>query len=127
MASLPAVVAGWRESPPDRPARVTDRAVVTNHQGEVEWPPYAAAIRSVERQERLEELLAASTDVSGVIAACLRPPLYATRFQEGFGTLYTAEYHPAEGGVTYHWPGQSWPQSLHRFQAGSFQIQLRAP
>jgi predicted choloylglycine hydrolase len=59
--------------------------------------------------------------------ACLRPPLYATRFQEGFGTLYTAEYHPAEGGVTYHWPGQSWPQSLHRFQAGSFQIQLRAP
>ena len=112
---------------PDRPARVTDRAVVTNHQGEVEWLPYAAAIRSVERQERLEELLAASTDVSGVIAACLRPPLYATRFQEGFGTLYTAEYHPTEGGVTYHWPGQSWPQSLHRFQAGSFQIQLRAP
>jgi predicted choloylglycine hydrolase len=111
---------------PDRPARVTDRAVVTNHQGEVEWPPYAAAIRSVERQERLEELLAASTDVSGVVAACLRPPLYATRFHDGFGTLYTAEYRPAEGGVNYYWPGQSWPQSLDRFQAGSLQIQLRA-
>src|ERR1700722_7291089 len=111
---------------PDRPARVTDRAVVTNHQGEVEWPPYAAAIRSVERQERLEELLAASTDVAGVIAACLRPPLYATRFHEGFGTLYTAAYQPAEGGVNYHWPGQSWPQSLDGFQAGSVQIQLRA-
>jgi hypothetical protein len=93
----------------------------------VEWPPYAAAIRSAERQERLEELLAARADVSGVIAACLRPPLYATRFQDGFGTLYTAEYQPAEGGVTYHWPGQSWRQSLDRFQAGSFQIQLRAP
>ena len=85
---------------PDRRARVTDRAVVTNHQGKVEWPPYAAAIRSVERQERLEELLAASTDVPGVVAACLRPPLYATRFHDGFGTLYTAEYRPAEGGVT---------------------------
>ncbi len=35
---------------PDRPARITDLAVVTNHQGEVEWAPYAAAIRSVERQ-----------------------------------------------------------------------------
>ena len=111
---------------PDRPARVTDRATVTNHQGTVEWPPYAAAILSVERQERLEELLAASTDVAGVIAACLRPPLYATRFHEGFGTLYTAEYRPAEGGVNYHWPGQSWPQSLDGFQAGSVQIQLRA-
>jgi hypothetical protein len=29
-------------------------------------------------------------------AACLRRPLYATRFHEGFGTLYTAECRPAE-------------------------------
>ena len=84
-------------------------------------------VPGVERQERLEELLAASTDVSGVIAACLRPPLYATRFHEGFGTLDTAEYQPAGGGVNYHWPGQSWPQSLDRFQGGSLQIQLRPP
>ena len=61
--------------------------------------PYAAAIRTVERQKHLEELLAAGADVSGVIAACLGPPLYATRFHEGFGTLYTAEYRPAEGSV----------------------------
>src|ERR1700722_18207958 len=111
---------------PDRPARVTDRAVVTHHQGTVEWAPYAAALLGVERQERLEELLAAGTDVAGVIAACLRPPLYATRFHAGFGTLYTAEYRPADGGVNYHWPGQSWRQSLDRLQAGSLQIQLRA-
>ena len=97
---------------PDRPARVTGRAVATNHQGEVEWAPYAAAIRSVERQERLEELLADSTDVPGVVAACLRSPLYATRFHEGFGTLYTAEYRPAEGVARYHWPGRTWEQSL---------------
>jgi predicted choloylglycine hydrolase len=112
---------------PDRPARITDLAVVTNHQGEVEWAPYAAAIRSVERQEHLEELLAAGADVSGVIAACLGPPLYATRFHEGFGTLYTAEYRPAEGGVSYHWPGQSWEQSLGKFQPGGLQIQLGTP
>ena len=112
---------------PDRPARITDLAVVTNHQGEVEWAPYAAAIRSVERQEYLEELLAAGADVSGVIAACLGPPLYATRFHEGFGTLYTGEYRPAEGGVSYHWPGQSWEQSLGKFQPGGLQIQLGTP
>ena len=40
---------------PDRVATVTDRAVATNYQGTVEWAPYAAAIRTVERQERLEE------------------------------------------------------------------------
>jgi predicted choloylglycine hydrolase len=112
---------------PDRPACRTGRAAVTNHQGEVEWPPYAAAIRSVERQDHLEELLAAGADVSGVIAACLASPLYATRFHEGFGTLYTAGYRPAEGGVSYHWPGRSWEQSLDNFQPGSLQIQLRTP
>ncbi len=109
---------------PDRPARVTDRAVTTNHQGEVEWAPYAAAIRSVERAERLEELLADGSDVPGVVAACLRSPLYATRFHEGFGTLYTAEYRPAEGMVRYHWPERTWEHALDQVQGGSIQVQL---
>jgi len=112
---------------PDRPARVTVLAVATNHQGEVEWAPYAAAIRSVERQERLEELLAGHADVSGVVAACLRPPLYATRFHEGFGTLFTAEYRPAEGVASYHWPGRTWEHSLDQVESGSIQIQLGTP
>jgi hypothetical protein len=47
------------------------------------------------QQERLEELLARGTDVPGIIEACLRPPLYATHFHEGFGTLYNA----AQAGV----------------------------
>jgi predicted choloylglycine hydrolase len=111
---------------PDRPARVTDRAVTTNHQGEVEWAPYAAAIRSVERAERLEELLADGTGAPGVVAACLRSPLYATRFHEGFGTLYTAEYRPAEGVARYHWPDRTWEHSLDHVQPGSIQVQLSA-
>ena len=109
---------------PDRPARVTDLAVATNHQGEVEWAPYVAAIRSVERQQYLEELLAAGTGAPEVVAACLRSPLYATRFGEGFGTLYTAEYRPAEGLARYYWPDRTWEQSLGAFEPGSFQIQL---
>jgi predicted choloylglycine hydrolase len=59
---------------PDRPTGITARAVATNHHGEVEWVPYAAAIRSVERQQHLEELLADGTGASGVAAACLLPP-----------------------------------------------------
>ena len=109
---------------PDRPVRVTSLAVATNYQGEVEWAPYAAAIRTVERQEHLEELLAAGTDVPGIVAACLRSPLYATRFYQGFGTLYTAEYRPAEGITRYHWPDRTWEHSLGQLGPGSTQVQL---
>ena len=86
-----------------------------------------STIRSVERQEHPEELLAAGADVSGVIAACLDPPLYATRFHEGFGTLYTAEYRPADGVARYYWPGRTWTQSLGAFDSGGIEIQLGAP
>jgi predicted choloylglycine hydrolase len=111
---------------PDRPAHVTGRAVATNHQDTVEWEPYAAAIRTVERLERLEELLTAGADVPQVVAACLRPPLYATRFGAGFGTLYTAEYRPADGVARYHWPGQTWTHTLDQLGPDSIQVQLSA-
>jgi len=111
---------------PDRVATVTDRAVATNYQGTVEWAPYAAAIRTVERQERLEEMLAAGADAPSVAAACLRPPLYATRFGEGFGTLYTAEYRPGEGVARYYWPGQTWEHSLASLGTESIKLGLGA-
>jgi predicted choloylglycine hydrolase len=109
---------------PDRPAHVTSLAVATNYQGKVEWAPYAAAIRTVERQQHLEELLAAGADVPGVVAACLCAPLYATRFHQGFGTLYTAEYRPAEGLARYHWPDRTWDHSLDQLGSGRTQVQL---
>jgi predicted choloylglycine hydrolase len=109
---------------PDRPAHVTGRAVATNHQDKVEWEPYAAAIRTVERQEQLEELLATGADVPAVVAALLRPPLYATKFGAGFGTLYTTEYRPAEGVARYYWPGQTWTHTLDRLGPSSIQVRL---
>jgi hypothetical protein len=112
---------------PDRPACVTGRAVATNHQGSLEWAPYAAAIRSVERLERLEELLADGTDVAGMVAACLRSPLYAIRFHEGFGTLYTAEYRPVDGVARYHWPHRTMEHSLDKVDTESIQLRLAAP
>jgi predicted choloylglycine hydrolase len=112
---------------PDRPARVTGRAVTTNHQGTVEWAPYAAAIRSVERAERLEELLAQGAATAAVTAACLRSPLYADRFHDGFGTLYTAEYRPAEGIARYHWPDRIWEHSLNKIGPERVQLHLASP
>jgi hypothetical protein len=69
-------------------------------------------------------MLADRSDVSRVVAACLRAPLYATHFHGGFGTLYTAEYRPAEGVVRYHWPGRTWEHSLHQSESGGVQVQL---
>jgi predicted choloylglycine hydrolase len=111
---------------PDRAARVTSMAVSTNYQGTVEWEPYAAAIRTVERQTHLEKLVAGGADVDRIVAACQQPPLYATRFESGFGTLYTAEYRPADGAVSYHWPGTTWTQSLDDLRPGAVQVHLSA-
>jgi hypothetical protein len=51
---------------PDRPAHVSGQAVATSHQGSVEWAPYAAAIRTVERQRHLQALLDAGSRLTGV-------------------------------------------------------------
>ena len=90
----------------------------------MEWAPYVAAIRSVERRQHLEDLLAAGSSAEAVVAACLHPPLYATRFHEGFGTLYTAEYRPAEGRARYHWPNVTWEHSLDKLGQDSVRIDL---
>jgi hypothetical protein len=76
--------------------------------------PNAPWMLGRKNEPRLTELVTAGTDVPGVAAACLRPPLYATRFGAGFGTLYTAEYRPAEGIARYHWPQHTWEHSLRR-------------
>jgi hypothetical protein len=38
--------------------------------------------------------------------------MYATKFHDGFGTLYTAEYRPGEGSAIYHWPERTWEHSI---------------
>ena len=96
-------------------------AVATNQQEQVEWTTHVAAIRSVERRKHLEDLRRGQ-QIQDVVAACLRPPLYATRFHEGFGTLYTAESRPAEGralSLARTWPGNIPSTSSGRIASGS--------
>ena len=62
-----------------------------------------------------------------IIAACLRSPLYATRFHQGFGNLYTAEYRPIDGVARYHWPHRTWEHSLDKAGSVSIQLQLGIP
>jgi predicted choloylglycine hydrolase len=102
---------------PGRPAEFHAVAATTNHQGKVEWPEYARAIRSVERERCVCELLDdPKMTREGFIAAFLAPPLHNTEYLRGFGTIYTAAYFPTEGRVEYRWPGSVWERSFDRFE-----------
>jgi predicted choloylglycine hydrolase len=107
---------GYARAPPE----FHTVAAATNHQGRVEWPEYARAIRSVEREQRVLELLRNRTMTrERFVAAFLEPPLRSTEYAQGFGTTYTAAYYPAEGRAEYRWPGFTWQQSLDGFEESS--------
>jgi predicted choloylglycine hydrolase len=105
---------------PGRPAEFRELAATTNHQDKVEWPEYAQAIRTVERERCVLELLDdAGMSRERFVESFLEPPLRNTSYAQGFGTLYTAAYFPAEGRVEYRWPGVVWEQSFDRFEESS--------
>ncbi|MFW8635292.1 C45 family autoproteolytic acyltransferase/hydolase [Cribrihabitans pelagius] len=104
---------------PDRTALITRAAVATNHQERVEWTSHARLTASVERERFLLQRLTLHEEPKAkFIGAFLKPPLYSLAFDRGFGTLYTAAYHPAERSVDLLWPGRAWRQNLDRFEAG---------
>jgi predicted choloylglycine hydrolase len=106
---------------PDRPLSVGRALVATNHQHAVEWPEHAEAVRSEERERHMLDLI----DDGGLsVERFLEPPLYSTDYDDGFGTLYTAAYRPADGAVEYRWPGLSWRQSCDAFEEGIRAVRL---
>ena len=102
---------------PDKAPLVTDAVFTTNHQGQVDWPENALFNQTVERSAFLERSLSEEElDADKLAAAFLQAPLYNTRFAEGFGTIYTAVYRPAEGTVQIRWPNETVRQSFDAFQ-----------
>jgi predicted choloylglycine hydrolase len=94
---------------PGQPAVVSRLDATTNHRlDRVEYPATAARLNSVRRLTRLDQLRADDASGEQLIAAMLRPPLRNNQFEIGFGTLYTANYEPAAGTATWHWPQMSW-------------------
>jgi predicted choloylglycine hydrolase len=104
---------------PDREPEFRDVPAATNHQRRDDWPDYARAVRTFERERYVLELLGAPEATRDrFVEAFLEPPLYSTAFSSGFGTIYTAAYFPAEGRVEYRWPDFTWSQSFDRFVEG---------
>jgi predicted choloylglycine hydrolase len=105
---------------PDRAPVWRAEAVATNHQGAVEWEEHARFTRTVERERCVAALIAdPGITPARLVEAFMEPPLFSTDYSRGFGTLYTASYHPAAGTVSYQWPGSTWTQSFADFREGT--------
>lgn len=101
---------------PGRDAVITNSPVATNHQATVAWVMHARATASVERERFLLRRLTLHPEPADkFVAAFLRPPLYSTAFEHGFGTLYTSEFWPARGTMVLHWPSATWRLELEAF------------
>jgi predicted choloylglycine hydrolase len=111
---------------PDRAPEWQACPVAANHQGAIEWEEHARFTRTLEREQHLAALIAdPATTPDRLADAFMEPPLYSTAYSRGFGTLYTAVYRPADGIVTYHWPGSTWTQSFAEFRDGTFSASFR--
>jgi predicted choloylglycine hydrolase len=98
---------------PGQLAAVSRLDATTNHRlDEVEYPAAAARFNSAGRQDKLTQLRAAHASGKQLVAAMQGAPLRNDQFDVGFGTLYTAEYQPAAGTATWHWPNTSWTRSF---------------
>ena len=111
---------------PGRPARFEHDNASTNHQGAVEWPAYAAHCQTVERLDRIRDLLT-SQDPRDAEDAFLRPPLYRTDYARASGTLYTSVYRPAAGTLTLRWPGQEAAFGIDHFEPSDRTVTIGTP
>jgi len=104
---------------PDRKPLITNASVATNHQERVEWSSHARFTATVERERYLLQRLTLHKEpLEDFIHAFLKPPLYSVAYHQGFGTLYTAVYHPRSGGMELRWPNAAWRFTFDNFEEG---------
>ncbi|PVA11986.1 hypothetical protein DC366_03450 [Pelagivirga sediminicola] len=96
-------------------ARVTPRAIATNHQSGPEKAALPAFTRTHERHAHLSRLKVAPDALN---AQFLKAPLLQDRYAQGFGTLFTAEYDPVALTLGLTINGARWDQTLHDFAEG---------
>jgi len=110
---------------PDRGTTITHAAVATNHQERVEWASHARFTATVERERFLLQRLTLHVDTQEkFIGAFLKPPLYSTAFDQGFGTLYTALYRPRLGEMELRWPVGAWQLSVNGFADAAWRVSV---
>ncbi len=110
---------------PDREPIVTEYLIATNHQTVITWEAYAELTATKERLAFLESCLANPYETeTSLLQKFFEPPLYNTRFEKGFGTLYTALYHPRDAMVKFLWKSKKVVQSFQNYEERCFTIDL---
>lgn len=113
---------------PDGPTILRRIPASTNHQDRIVWPEHALATGSIERERCLYEMLADRTlQPAEIVARFLQPPLFQSEYARGYGTLYTAVYHPVARVAEYIWPDQRWVQRFDHFQKLSHHRTVAGP
>lgn len=111
---------------PDRPTSTLSHDVATNHQPGTKWSKYDRFTKSAEREEHLQNLVAdPNLNRSDFVQAFLSPPLYNTRYDRAFGTIYTVAYDPGKLTASFLWPEVRVEQSLTHFTPGKQRVVLR--
>lgn len=91
--------------------------VATNHQGNNYQRGYGIETQTVEREQLLNHCFAdGRMHEMAMIDLFLHPPLYTSRYDNGFGTVFTSHYRPASGEIFYYWPYDVWDCSFDRFK-----------
>jgi len=110
---------------PGHTAQVTNWAVGTNHQGQIEWPDYARISQTVERKEFLDACwLDPHETRAGLLQKFLEKPLFNKNYNKRFGTLYTAEYDASLKNLNLYWHHLSFSQSFDHFKERKDMIQI---
>ena len=111
---------------PDRQPSVINEPTCTNHQHGIEWTDYAELTSTVERKTFLDICsVQESEDVHTLLRKFLKPPLYSTRFDKAFGTLYTVLYDLSNSKMELHWPDKQLHQSFDNFKPGKTTTHLQ--
>ena len=101
---------------PDKVPLVTNDAFATNHQVEIDWPENAQFNQTKKRYNFIKNYLKSKNISANELAkAFLYSPLYNTKFEEGFGTLYTSVYQPANLIMKVLWPTIKIERSFDNF------------
>jgi len=103
------------ELSPGGGAKVMDKAIATNHQS---GPTPADRPGFTQTKERHAHLSGLETPARDLAKSFLEAPLIQTRYGEGFGTLFTAEYDPRATTLALTIAGERWDQSLDTFTEG---------
>ncbi len=110
---------------PGKDAIISRSQLATNHQEQVEWNEHARVTATLDRAHFLSLRLHDESETSARFQShFLMPPLYQTKFDEGWGTLYTAVYQPSLRSARYRWPSYELETQIDDFTERALSITI---